>query len=273
MPGLTLHVPPQVFPPTPPPKVSGRDREGLAASSSATSMPASPPLITISTQDDTPSSSSPDAEHDSEEHVLSSYGDLSFTEGFIISPTEDSSPSVVDPIQPRHVRPRLRLKVRRPPMPKRRLSYVYAGGPFTGSVDRRTEDGEWPGSPDPFRDSPRHQHQPLISPLSSPKDFVLDTTLQESSLQRDVGVSAACPKSPRASVGHIAQKGSEQPSEVRPANGGTDRQTVSDSPSPGSLATSVNRAQPKSHQEKPASGGGGWRTRLPPRPPLPKWDM
>ncbi|KAI5988045.1 hypothetical protein EDD15DRAFT_2199218 [Pisolithus albus] len=271
MPGLTLHVPPQVFPPTPPPKVSGRDREEIAASSLATPMPVSSPVITVSTQDDTPSSLSPDAEPDSEEHVLSSYGDLSFTEGFILSPTEASSPAVVDPIQPRHVRPRLRLKVRRPPMPKRRLSYVYAGGPFTGSVDRRTEDGEWPGSPDPFRDSPRHQHQPLVSPLSSPKDFVLVT--QESGPQRGVDVSVACLKSPQISVGHIAQKGSEQTSEVSPANGGADRQTISDSSSPSSPVISVSREQPKPHQEKPASGGGGWRTRLPPRPPLPKWDV
>ncbi|KAI6125523.1 hypothetical protein EV401DRAFT_2068269 [Pisolithus croceorrhizus] len=273
MPGLTLHVPPQVFPPTPPPKVAGRDEEEPATSISATSMPVSSPLIIISTEDDRPSSSSPDAEHESEEHVLSSYGDLSFTEGFIISPTEGSSPPVVDPIRPKHARPRLRLKVQRPPMPKRRLSYVYAGSPFTGSVDRRAEDGEWPGSPDPFRNSPRHQHQPLVSPLSSPREFVQDTPSQESSLQRAVNVSVSCLKSPRGSVAHIAPKGSEQPSEISPANGETDRQTVSDSSSPSSPMTSANGAQPKPHQEKPVSSGGGWRTRLPPRLPLPKWDI
>ncbi|KAI6148437.1 hypothetical protein BKA82DRAFT_992219 [Pisolithus tinctorius] len=274
MPGHTLDVPPQVLPPTPPPKVYRRDAQEPAGSCSATSMPVSVFLrVTLaSTQDDSPSS--PDTENESEAYVLSSYGDLSFTEGFMISSTGDTSPPVVDPIQPKHARPRFRLKVRRPPMPKRRLSYVYAGGPFTGSVDRRTEDGKWPGSPDPFRNSPRHQHQPLVSPLSSPNKFAQVTTPQETSLQRGSDVSIPCPKSPQGSLVNITQKGSELPKNANPAKRGPDRQAVphgSSSSSP--TASSVIPAQPKSQQEKPTSGGGGWRTRLPPRLPLPKWDM
>ncbi|KAI6009878.1 hypothetical protein EDC04DRAFT_3095085 [Pisolithus marmoratus] len=236
-------------------------------------MPVSMSLTVTSTQDDTPSSSSSDTEHESEEYVLSSFGDLSFTEGFIISSTEDASPPAIDPIQPKHARPRFRLKVRRPAMPKRRLSYVYAGGPFTGSVDRRTEDGEWPGSPDPFKSSPRHQHQPLVSPLSSPNNLVQDIIHQDSSFQCGVGVPVSCPKSPQGSVVHIPHKRSEQPCKITLAKGEADRQTASDGSSSSLPVTPENGTQPKSDQEKPASGGGGWRTRLPPRLPLPKWDV
>lgn len=56
-----------------------------------------------------------------EADTLSSYGDLSFSEGFIISSTEDSREPVGEQIQP-SPRPRFRLKLRRPPMPKRRMS-------------------------------------------------------------------------------------------------------------------------------------------------------
>ena len=67
------------------------------------------------------------------------------------SDSPDPPQSGGEVLQPKlpYVRPRFHLKVRRPPMPKRRPSYVNVGVSLTGSVDTRT-DGNRPGSPDPF---------------------------------------------------------------------------------------------------------------------------
>ncbi|KIM63908.1 hypothetical protein SCLCIDRAFT_1213703 [Scleroderma citrinum Foug A] len=128
-------------------------------------------------------------------------------------------------------------------MPKRRLSYVHAGAPLPGTVNRKIEDGNWPGSP---RNSLRNQHQPLVLPLHEP----------------------SCPKTSGLAVvvNSIASKAPDQ----KCTSGKGERvdlpQTL-----PGPPVASVAE-QPRPPQEKSNSGAKGWRMRLPPRPPLPKWD-
>ena len=83
-----------------------------------------------------------------DEYTLSAYGDISLSE-VIVPPLPPPTHTSPDPLQPRLPQPRLRLKVRRPPMPKRRSSYTYFPGPLplTGGMD---PDERWPGSPRPF---------------------------------------------------------------------------------------------------------------------------
>jgi hypothetical protein len=86
-----------------------------------------------------------------EEHTLSAYGDLSLSEDFITPPSDPLSESGhTSLLHPKSIsRPRLRLKVRRPPMPKRRLSYIHVGGPLSYSKDIERA-RQWPGSPSPI---------------------------------------------------------------------------------------------------------------------------
>jgi len=133
--------------PTPPPKPLNEGRYHLVA------VPVPQDSIsraTSATSSGKNASSSQDEDPELEQHTLSSYGDLSFSDGFILSSDDPDPPQpAVEAIQPKfpYARPRFRLKVRRPPMPKRRLSYAHAGAPLSGAVDRKTEDGNWPGSP------------------------------------------------------------------------------------------------------------------------------
>lgn len=72
-----------------------------------------------------------------DEYTLSAYGDISLGE---ISDFGELQSKI-----PQH---HLRLKVRRPPMPKRRLNHVYVPDPlpYTGGI---ASDERWPGSPRP----------------------------------------------------------------------------------------------------------------------------
>ncbi|KAF9237869.1 hypothetical protein BU15DRAFT_62887 [Melanogaster broomeanus] len=86
-----------------------------------------------------------------EEHTLSAYGDLSFSEDVVAPPSQPLSTSGhASPLQPKSApRPHLRLKVRRPPMPKRRLSFIHVGGPLHHSSEQERAK-QWPGSPTPI---------------------------------------------------------------------------------------------------------------------------
>lgn len=133
--------------PTPPPNRLNEERHRLVAVSVP---PDSMCRATSASSSGENASSSQDEDPELEQHTLSSYGDLSFSDGFILSSDDPDPPQpAVEAIQPKlpYARPRFRLKVRRPQMPKRRLSYVHAGAPFPGTVNRKIEDGNWPGSP------------------------------------------------------------------------------------------------------------------------------
>ena len=82
-----------------------------------------------------------------DEYTLSAYGDISLSEVIVPPLPAPTHPS--PPLLPRVPQPRLRLKVRRPPMPGRRLSYTYIVDPLphSGGMD---PDERWPGSPRPF---------------------------------------------------------------------------------------------------------------------------
>lgn len=83
-----------------------------------------------------------------DEYTLSAYGDMSLGEITVppLPPPTHPSPG---PLHPRFPQPRLRLKVRRPPMPKRRISYIYIEDPPPHSGGMDPDEG-WPGSPRPF---------------------------------------------------------------------------------------------------------------------------
>ncbi|KAL4071343.1 hypothetical protein V8B97DRAFT_2007306 [Scleroderma yunnanense] len=263
--GLTLDVPPQVLPPSPPPKHVGREGDEFR-----TLLLAHFPLCSVSrsatsatSSSDSPSSSV-DADPELEQHTLSSYGDLSFSDGFIISSDDPDPPqSTPEALQPKipYARPRFRLKVRRPPMPKRKLSYVPVGLPFPGTVNRKSENGDWPGYPDPFENSPLNQYQPLISPLvtsASDTERKKSPVLHEHSRLKTSGLAIVAKST-----------ASKDPDHKNTSAGSGGNSLKQDLP-----ASSVAPAaeQPKPSQEK-SNPGGGWRTRLPPRPPLPKWDI
>lgn len=82
-----------------------------------------------------------------DEYTISAYGDISLSE-VIVPPLPASTRSGSIPLRPKVSQPRLRLKVQRPPMPRRRLSYYVPDPlPHTGGL----ESGEdWPGSPRPI---------------------------------------------------------------------------------------------------------------------------
>jgi hypothetical protein len=83
-----------------------------------------------------------------DEYTLSAYGDISLSE-IIVPPLPPPTHPSPGPLEPRFPQPRLRLKVRRPPMPKRRISYIYIADPLAHSGGH-APDERWPGSPRPF---------------------------------------------------------------------------------------------------------------------------
>ncbi|KAF9222458.1 hypothetical protein BS17DRAFT_190161 [Gyrodon lividus] len=302
MPGLTLTPPMQIPPHTPPPKKTTASTDvktihALAPSKSCCEVDlvmSLPRNATPASESDSDSSSEyyspPDGESE-EAHTLSAYGDLSISENFVASPSEPLSESGnVSPLHPKSLpRPRLRLKVRRPPMPKRRLSYIHIGGPLPYSGDNDTA-GQWPGSPSPIENgSPWHRHQPLVSPLpldsprvqrdkpaSKPGSSL--EKLIEGLMPRSASIRLSQPNSPATGAVGLPQDTNEQ---IR--SGGERRNSREAAgqeaplmqylqPTPAS-AVAVEQTKPALSQDKPKSGGGGWRTRLPPRLPIPKWDL
>lgn len=83
-----------------------------------------------------------------DEYTLSGYGDISLSE-VIVPPLPSPPRRSPGLLQPRIPQPRLRLKVRRPPMPKRRLSYTYIPDPLPHSGGMESDE-YWPGSPRPI---------------------------------------------------------------------------------------------------------------------------
>lgn len=77
-------------------------------------------------------------------YILSAYGDISLSD-IIVPPLPAPTYSGSEPLLQRVPQPRLRLKVQRPPMPKRRPSYYVPDPmPHSGGL----EPGErWPDSP------------------------------------------------------------------------------------------------------------------------------
>ncbi|KIK96339.1 hypothetical protein PAXRUDRAFT_10878 [Paxillus rubicundulus Ve08.2h10] len=306
MPCVTLTPPSQMLPDTPPPNKTAafadikptctlapsksRCERVLVFSLSLDATPPSEPGCNASFEGrsndtlDARASGEPE-----EEHTLSAYGDLSLSEDFITPPSDSLSESEhVSPLQPNSVsRPRLRLKVRRPPMPKRRLSYIHVGGPLSYSRDIESA-RQWPGSPSPIEiGSPWHQHQPLVSPLplGSPR-VERDKTASNSGSSVEKLVDGLMPHSPSirlsppGSPSTAAIKLPQRTNEPISGDGGrpnirgvADKATASTRPSQGQGAVAVKHTKPAVSQDKPQSGGGGWRTRLPPRLPIPKWDV
>lgn len=83
-----------------------------------------------------------------DEYTLSAYGDISLSE-VMVPPLPAPAPSSPGVLEPRFSQPRLRLKVRRPPMPKCRPSYTYISGPLPCDEDVEPDE-RWPGSPRPI---------------------------------------------------------------------------------------------------------------------------
>ena len=245
-------------------------------------------------RDDDAVSAVPQGGEAEDEYTLSAYGDISLSE-VIVPPLPPPTPPSSGPLQPKCSPPRLRLKVRRPPMPKRRLGYTYIPDPLphSGGMD---PDERWPGSPRSFANvsssviyplchslslripsqgPPWLQHQPLVSPLSV--DPTTSRTQGDrpvkkggSSLEklfdelvpRSPSIRLSPPGSPTSQVLSLPRDRFEQKSGVRQGRdvSGTD-DTVKVSQS---SATPARQDQPKE---------AAWRTRLPPRLPIPKWDV
>lgn len=216
MPCIALEVPSQFLPATPPPKrFATKCDEQISHPSSLLFSP-----------DDTSNTKT-------EADTLSSYGDLSFSEGFIISSTEDSREPVGEQIQP-SPRPRFRLKLRRPPMPKRRMSNLR--DPLVGKPSELSRCG----IRDAFKD-------PLPFPRfpSSNRDIALAKT-------NKLGGDFLQSRSPAESSGKEVFSHRQASTEGLPS---------------GSAAATVEQHKPTPQQEKPG------RMRLPPRSPLPRWDV
>ncbi|KIJ66060.1 hypothetical protein HYDPIDRAFT_166992 [Hydnomerulius pinastri MD-312] len=300
MPGLTLTLPSQVLPDTPPPKKystltdviptrciapsSSRCELQFAFSSTANSTSESESDSDSSSGDHCTTASISDAtdtsreeSSEAEEHTLSAYGDLSLSEDIIV-PSADFASS---PIQPKRAsRTRLRLKVRRPPMPKRRLSYVHVGGPMAVDGETHSFDGDWPGSPSPVGDSsPWHQHQPLVLPPTASGSESSIGKLVEGLMPHSPSIRL-CPSQGSPAKGPVGL-----PQEVAKHTAGGSKsvnaqhaahKAAAPTQSPTSTPTSplpAEQIKATVPQDKPHSGGGGWRTRLPPRLPIPKWDV
>ncbi|KAF8552952.1 hypothetical protein OG21DRAFT_1318896 [Imleria badia] len=203
-----------------------------------------------------------------DEYTLSAYGDISLSE-VVVPPLPAPAHTSHGPMQSRSPQPRLRLKVQRPPMPKRRTSYTYFPDPLphSGGMD---PDERWPGSPRPFADSPPWlQHQPLVSPL--PVDPTTSRTQRNkpvknsgSSLEKlfddlvpaSPSIRLSPPGSPASQALSLPQETHEQKRGVRNAVKADDAAKL-----PPSSPTPAPRKEV------------AWRTRLPPRLPIPKWDM
>lgn len=253
-----------------------------------------PPSIRLESQSHTDSdldtnSTVPRSGEADDEYTISAYGDISLSEVMVPSLLPPTRPNA-DVFQSANPYPRLRLKVQRPPTPKRRPSYNYITDSLarSGSMDF---DERWPGSPRPIKNvsslirvvsfccSPTSQdqswlqHQPLVSPLSidSPNPHT-----QGSKSTRNGGASLErlvdelLPHSPSIRLsppGSPASQAIGLPQEGQKGGIKKDRLRVNDVQAKQSRYKPVPTSAPAPLQEKP------WRTRLPPRPPIPKWDM
>lgn len=224
-----------------------------------------------------------------DEYTLTAYGDISLGEVTLppLPAPKHSSPS---PLQLKYPQPRLRLKVRRPPMPKRRTSYIYVPDPlpYTGGMD---PDERWPGSPRPIarvslsayvyfyrshplsiptQNQPWVEHQPLVYPL--PVEPTTPRT-QKTKPAKNGGSSLGklfdelIPRSPSIRLsppGSPASHALSLPQEEK--NGIRQGWDPAAKPPPSSPTPATPPRQDKS-KEAP------WRIRLPPRLPIPKWDV
>ncbi|KAF8435135.1 hypothetical protein L210DRAFT_977048 [Boletus edulis BED1] len=285
MPAASLAPPIQALPDSPAPKKTRQrqtpaltDQLELLFSELPSAPPTPPPSIHIQSiidHDHDTISTMPQSGEAEEEHTLSAYGDISLGE-IIVPPLPPPTHSNFSPMQQRFPQPRLRLKVQRPPMPKRRLSYTYFPDPLphTGGLD---PDERWPGSPRPFVDnSPWFQHQPLVSPL--PVDHTTPQTrgnkptknggsslekLVDELIPRSPSIRLSPPGSPTNQLLHLPQETREQKNGVQ--------QGRNISKADGAAKSPLASPTPAPRQDKPKEAP--WRTRLPPRLPIPKWDM
>ncbi|KAG9312197.1 hypothetical protein JVU11DRAFT_7495 [Chiua virens] len=118
----------------------------------------------IVTDSDSDTESMVQSEDEKDEYTLSGYGDISLSR-VIISPSQ--SPTSTSPnaslLQSRFPLPNLRLKVQRPPMPKRRSCFRYFRDPLPYSGGLDPED-RWPDSPRPIAKNQRWNRHHLVSP-------------------------------------------------------------------------------------------------------------
>ncbi|KAG9312212.1 hypothetical protein JVU11DRAFT_7510 [Chiua virens] len=192
-----------------------------------------------------------------EDHTLSGYGDIPFSDVILPSSSTSLGPSPSS-LQLRFPPPRPRLRLRRP-RPRRRTSYTYVRDPLP--LTKGLDHGD-PSPGSPRFPNHRHQHQPLVSPLHNPppgsrisnENMPVDNN--DSSVERLV--NELLPSSPSI---RLSPPGSPKLSqESRDQKDGAQK-LLSPSPAPAST--------PRQNKPKPAP----WRTRLPPRPPIPKWDI
>ncbi|KAH7906632.1 hypothetical protein BJ138DRAFT_1162212 [Hygrophoropsis aurantiaca] len=215
-----------------------------------------------------------------EEHTLVAFGDISLTDDTEVVEKECNSPTEI--LRPVTSIPRLRLKVKRPPMPKKRTS-----------VQRSSPDGS-PKSPRGIFDNP--WSPPPATPLSPKTDFAVFMNALMSS-----------PRSPSANTGSTASspppQDKQEPQDNRPVQ--IIDPPISHSPSrpplpklkiPPTPPPKVLPDHPQKRGEAPSSKSldsplkevtnaipakvvapappkpeKGFR-RLPPRLPIPKWD-
>ncbi|KAI9568886.1 hypothetical protein HD554DRAFT_2096478 [Boletus coccyginus] len=285
--GIVLTPPTQVLPDTPAPKktlgLQNTQPKHTATPTHELELLFSPPerhpaipsihLQIATDRDDDAVSAVPQGE---DEYTLSAYGDISLSE-VIVPPLPAPTAPTAGLLQPRCPPPRLRLKVRRPPMPKRRLSYTYIPDPLPHS-EGMDPDERWPGSPRPFANSPPWlQRQPLVSPLSV--DPTTSQTQPEnrpvkkggSSLERlfdelvprSPSIRLSPPGSPASQALGLPRERFEQKSSVR------EGRDVSETDDTVKVPQTSGTPAPLQGQPKEAA----WRTRLPPRLPIPKWDI
>ncbi|KAG8220431.1 hypothetical protein J3R82DRAFT_3125 [Butyriboletus roseoflavus] len=208
-----------------------------------------------------------------DEYVISAYGDISLSD-IIVPPLSAPTHSGFEPLQPIVPQPRLRLRVQRPPMPKRRPSYYVPDPmPHSGGLE---PDEYWPGNPRLIADGLAWvQHQPLVSPL--PVDPLNSRTEENkpvkksgSSLEkifddllpRPPSIRLSPPGSPASQALSLPQEIYEQRSGVQQGRKPLESDNAAELPQ-------FPPAPAPPHKSKPAP----WRTRLPPRLPIPKWDM
>ncbi|KAH7921023.1 hypothetical protein BV22DRAFT_1198513 [Leucogyrophana mollusca] len=190
-----------------------------------------------------------------EEHTITAFGDISLTDEYD-TPTDGYSHQV-EILRPLHTKPRLRLKVKRPPFPKKRTNI------------QRTS-GDWsPKSPCGIFDRP--WSSPPVSPLSPKADFAAFVETLKSPY-RHVGAT-------KPTVPSKQQEDSPYSEDVPPRN--QDLSCATDTPADPSLhkatdapATEViNGLHPKITATPPPKPTEKSFRRLPPRLPIPKWDQ
>ncbi|KAH0829077.1 hypothetical protein J3R83DRAFT_2538 [Lanmaoa asiatica] len=154
--GTTLTPSTQTLPDTPAPKrtfghpdvqtdqISATTQSGHALFSPPAPHTATPSIHLQSATDYDSDANSAVPQSVEDEYTLSAYGDISLSE-VVVPPLPAPTRPSPGPLQPGIPQPRLRLKVQRPPMPKRRLSY-YAPDPMPHSGGMKPDE-HWPCSP------------------------------------------------------------------------------------------------------------------------------